>query len=198
MNVTVIIVEQLGWDAQLKTLTYSPKDQLDLWIATPDEYLDERRAPFHILDPEQEDEFALKFQRTRSRTSSRYTRLSDGTAQFETDWRGIPTKRTSLSCYALCLPQDAVPDLIEFSDPRIPGHLYRYRAIYDGQEGRVICYLNCRSKYGSFDFHLVVKFHLDSSACESFAPVSGGDYEPDLGDFEMMAAGRWTEHHSRN
>lgn len=197
MNVTVIIVEQLDWDAQIKTLTFSPKDQLDLWIAPPDEYLDERDTPFHFLDPDQEDEFALRFQRTRSRTSSQFTRLADDTAQFETDWRGIPTERTSLSCYALCLPRDAVPEMIEFSDPRAPSHLYRYRAIYDDQKGRIICYLNCRSKYGSFDFNLIVKFRLDSNACERFTTVFGGDYEPDLTDFEMMAAGKWKEYHSR-
>lgn len=194
MNLTVLIVEQLDWGAQLKTLTFRPGR--DFWVAPLDEYRDQRSGPFHILEPENEHKFARKFMRAQSRMTGRYEDLADGRARFRTEWRGIPTEATSVSSYALYLPEDAVPDLIEFTDPRAAGRLYRYRAVYDDQKHRIACYLDCRSSYGAFDFDLTVEFHRDADACRNFSPVSDGQYEPSPVDYDGMvgmAGGRWKE-----
>ena len=174
MNLTAIIFEQLDWHAQLKTLTFKPKEGADLWVARFDEYQDPRSGPFHILEPEQEREFAHQLQHARSRRTGRYEELGGGSVRFNTEWRGIPTERSGLSCYALCLPEDGVPDSIEFSDPHQSGRLYRYHAAYDDKVSRVVCYLECRSSYGSFDFDLSVTLHRDSRACRSFTPIAEG------------------------
>jgi len=179
----------LDWGGQLKSVTFGAKGELDLWVALPDEYLDRRAGPFHILKPEFEYSFAKELQHARSRRSGQYVALPDGAIRFETDWRGVPTKASGLSCYALCLPSGGVPDLIEFTDPRLAGRTYGYRAMYDDQMDRVICYLDCRSSYGSFDFHLLVEFHRDSTGYKDFRPVSqGDDKHHDVGDLEYYAA----------
>lgn len=172
MNVTSLIVDRLDWDGQIKTLTFRPKDGADLWVARFDEYLDPRSGPFYILEPEQEREFARKFQRAPSRRPSRYEELGGGAVRFPTEWLGIATEGGSqFSWYAFCLPEDGVPDAIEFSDPR-SGRKYSYDAGYDNQTGRIVCYLECRSKYGSFDFDLTMTLHRDAEACRSFVPVT--------------------------
>jgi hypothetical protein len=174
VNLTAIIFEQLDWNALLKTLTFKPKDGADLWVARLDEYQDSRPGPFHILEPDQELEFSRQLHRARSRRAGHYKENINGTVRFSTEWRGIPTDRSGLSCYALCLPPDGVPDEIEFSDPHRNGRRYGYHAAYDDQTGRVVCYLECRSKYGSFDFDLTVTLHRDAKACRLFEPVASG------------------------
>lgn len=53
-----MVVEQLDWDAQLRTLTFNPPDGADFWVARLDEYNHPRAGPFHILEPDYEREFA--------------------------------------------------------------------------------------------------------------------------------------------
>jgi hypothetical protein len=180
VNVTTIIAELLNWNGQLKTLTFRPTQGRDLWVARLDEYRDQRSGPFYLLDPDQEQEFALQLKNRRSRTVGRYERLGGGVFRFQTEWRGIRTEPEQLSCYALCLPPEATPDSVEFTDPHAPGRTYRYTAMYDDQHGRIVCYLSCRSRFGSFDFDLAVTFHRDAEACRNFATVSSGSYEPDI------------------
>jgi hypothetical protein len=184
MNLTVMIVEQLDWDAQLRTLRFKPRRGAEFWVARSDEYDHPRSGPFHILEPEQEREFAYKFKQAPNRRSGHFVELGNGQAQFNTEWHGIPTESSGVSCYAICLPQDAVPDIIEFSDPRRTGHLYQHYASYDDQMGRVVCYLECRSRYGAFDFDLHLEFHRDARACRSFEAVTGG---PEVNDFKHIA-----------
>lgn len=179
-----MIVEQLDWDAQLRTLTFKPRDGAELWVARSDEYDHPRSGPFHILEPEQEREFARKFGQVPNRRSGHFVELGNDQAKFTTAWHGIPTESSGVSCYAICLPKDAVPDIIEFSDPHRTGHLYRHYASYDDQMGRVVCYLECRSRYGSFDFDLNLRFHRDARACRSFEAVTGG---PEVNYFRDIA-----------
>lgn len=175
-----MIVEQLDWDAQLRTLTFKPRDGADLWVARLDEYDNPRSGPFHILSPDQEREFARQFRRAPSRRSGNFVEIGKNQVQFNTEWHGISTASSGVSCYAICLPREAVPDVIEFTDPRRPEHFYRYYASYDAQMSRVICYLECRSRYGSFDFDLALKFHRDARACKNFGKVAGG---PEIDQF---------------
>jgi hypothetical protein len=190
MNTTMIIVELLDWDGRLKTLTFSPSDGPNLWVALVDEYNESRSGPFYFLEPEDECKFSAELKRRQSRLAGRYRETTDGVFQFRTDWKGVPTLRTGLSCYALCLPPDAVPDIIEFTDPRMRGRRYRHRAMYDNSHGRVVVYLDCRSKHGSFDFDLDVTFHRDHEACESFRPVSADPNGPNVGKLASIAGRR--------
>ena len=190
MNVTMLVVELLDWDRQLKTLTYRAGKGRDLWVAHLDEYRDQRSGPFYLLDPEQEQDFARQLRERRSRTVGRYEELGGGVIRFRTEWRGISTVRTTLSCYAFGLPPAAVPDTIEFTDPHALGRSYRYTAIYDDQHERIVCYLNCRSKFGSFDFDLTTTFHHDAEACRNFITTSSGSHEPDI-DFLVNVAADW-------
>lgn len=190
MNVTMLVVELLEWDRQLKTLTYRAGKGRDLWVAHLDEYRDQRSGPFYLLDPEQEQDFARQLRERRSRTVGRYEELGGGVIRFLTEWRSISTERTALSCYALGLPPEAVPEAIEFTDPHAPGRSYKYTAMYDDQHGRIVCYLNCRSKLGFFDFDLTTTFHRDVEACRNFTTTSSGSHEPDI-DFLVNVAADW-------
>jgi hypothetical protein len=58
--VASIIVELLDWDGQLKTLTFSTPEGTKFWVAQLNEYRDPRSGPFHLLEPEQEHEFARR------------------------------------------------------------------------------------------------------------------------------------------
>lgn len=110
-----------------------------------------------------------------------------GEAQFSTEWRGIPTERSGLSYYAICLPRDALPDVTRFSDPHASGRDYGHYAAYDDQMDRVVCYLECRSRYGSFDFDLTVRFHRDAKACRSFKLVITDGFVPSMTSFRHSA-----------
>lgn len=194
MNVTVIVIEQLEWGGSLRTLTFAPSDGADLWVARLDEYDDERSGPFHILDRGHERQLARGLRRARSRTTAGYTSLGGDAAQFKTEWRGISTERSGLSCYAVALPVDAVPNRISFTDPHSPDREYRYRAVPDLERGRVVCYLECRSRLGSFDFDLLVTIRRDAAGCAAFAPHEGGSYTPDFQDLTRMAGFGSDEH----
>lgn len=193
LNVTVIVIEQLEWGGALRTVTYAPSDGADLWVARLDEYEDARSGPFHVLDPGHERQVARGLRRSRSRTTAGYTHVGGDLMQFKTEWLGIATNRSGLSCYALALPTDAVPERISFTDPHSPDREYRYRAVLDRPRSRVVCYLECRSRLGSFDFDLLVTFRRDSAGCGHFAAHEGGKVTPDFQDLTRMAGFRSDE-----
>jgi hypothetical protein len=191
VNVTVIVVERLGWDAQLATLTYSPPKGVTTWVARLDAYDSDRSGPFHFLDPRLERSFRRDMRKAerRARRPIRYEPLSDGRFRFTTEWRAVPTKLTGMSCYALCLPAGAAVDRLAFTDPST-GKEYRYNATYDRQQDCIASYLECRSENGSFDFDVTVEFHRDAAACRNFPPITGASPWSDLRELERLAEPR--------
>lgn len=105
----------------------------------------------------------------RARQVQTFHRLGEGRYAFSQSWRGIPTASGGRSQYALCLPVDAVPADVRFSDPRAPERAFRHHCVRDERTGRIVCYLECRPSYGSFDFDLELEVLDDPAACGAFA-----------------------------
>jgi hypothetical protein len=179
LNVGAIIVEQLDWDGHLKTLTFKPNSAPDFWVALLDEYGDESVGPFHILDPEHDREFGELMSSQPARLASGFQRRDEDAARFETSWRGIPTVSAGRTIYALCLPENAVPDRVIFVDPRPPNRTFSHREVLDRRRHRVVCYLDCRSRYGKFDFNVEALFRLDRDGNQAFRDSPKDGWELD-------------------
>lgn len=201
MFVSMVIVEQLEWNARLKTVVFAPdrgfrirtpQQSTGFWIAEAGDYAEKRSGPVHFLEPGLERIFSRRLRRSRSRRSGRYDISPRGVVEFSTSWRGVPTERETISLYALYLPERGVPDSVEFRDPRRPQKVFSHRARYDNQKGRVVCCLDCRSRYGSFDFDVNVRFHEDEKACRNFEAVGGGGYVGDPSRLEYLQVERST------
>lgn len=180
MNVTEIIIEQLDWEGTLRTAVFTPRGGTECWIAYPDEYRDRPSDLFHFMNSRHERQFARAVRRPATRAAGKFRELEDGSVFFMTQWRGIATDRTSLSVYAICLPVEAVPDTIEFSDPHASGRSYRSKSAYDRERDGVVCYLECRSRYGSFDFDLNLQLRRDARAYKRFSSASGDNHVPEI------------------
>lgn len=159
VRVKALIIEQLEWDRSLRSVHFEDDGGNPFWIAGLDEYSDGHSAPVHFLDTATEKRFERSFAQARSRTTSLVQ--SGGTSTFETQWIGVPTERTGLSYYALLLPEHAIPADCRFTDPRTGGP---YRSAYarDALRQRVVCTLECRSRYAQFDFAATVTFRRAS------------------------------------
>ena len=96
-------------------------------------------------------------------TPDRFHRTQDG-YEFKTSWHGIPTQRFEISYYALSLPENTIPKLIRFDDPR-SNREFRKSVGKDLRRNCFVVYLECRSSHGSFDFDLHAQF---SAPTESF------------------------------
>jgi hypothetical protein len=70
--------------------------------------------------------------RVRKLSDTRFKRR-DERYLFETSWQGIPTRRGSLTYYALSLPEFAIPKLVEVGDPHFVGKQYRKTIYRDDQ-----------------------------------------------------------------
>jgi hypothetical protein len=66
-------------DSQLQS-----RDRPDFWVAFLDEYHDPSAGPFHMLDPEHEEEFKEKLEKQPARMAGRFSRSTPDTAIFET------------------------------------------------------------------------------------------------------------------
>lgn len=184
MNVGAIIVEQLDWDGRLKTLVFKPRAQPNFWVALLDEYGEDSAGPFHLLDPEHEREFGEQMESQPARLAGGFRKTDADSATFTTSWRGVPTERSARTIYALSLPEDSVPDTIEFIDPRAPGKVFKHSKILDRRRRRVVCYLDCRSRYGSFDFDVRARLRRDRGANEAFVNSGSTDWGSDLDQLE--------------
>lgn len=184
MNVGAIIVEQLDWDGRLKTLVFKPRAEPNFWVALLDEYGEDSAGPFHLLDPRHEREFGERMASQPARLAGGFRKIDADSATFTTSWRGVPTERRARTIYALSLPEDAVPDTIEFIDPRTPGKIFRHSEILDRRRRRVVCYLDCRSRYGQFDFDVRARIRRDRGATETFVDSGSEDWSTDLDQLE--------------
>lgn len=172
MDVAAVIFEQLDADGTLRTLRMNANHPERLLVAFAGEYEEPRSGPFHFLDDGHESEFRRAFAECKSRRVSR-SRFSsvDGAFHFESSWAGVRTKEYSLSYYALCLPEYAIPSKVVFTDPRSHRE-YKKSVVRDDQRNRFILYLECRSSFGSFDFSLEVDFRVSP---EEFAHAEFND-----------------------
>lgn len=184
MNVGAIIVEQLNWDGRLKTLVFKPRAEPNFWVALLDEYGEDSAGPFHLLDPRHEREFGERMASQPARLAGGFREIDADSATFTTSWRGVPTERRARTIYALSLPEDAVPDTIEFTDPRTPDKVFRHSEILDRRRRRVVCYLDCRSRYGQFDFDVRADLRRDREANAAFVDSGSTGWASDLDRLE--------------
>jgi hypothetical protein len=161
MNVSAVLVEQLEPDGHLLTFQMRPEFTTSMTVAFANEYADPRVGPFHFLDPKDEQSFKDGFATGKVRQLSEVRfKNENGLYKFHTSWLGIPTTRGELSYYALSLPEFAVPEAVQFSDPR-SSRPYGKTVIKDKERHRFVLYLECRSSHGSFDFQLDTTFRID-------------------------------------
>jgi hypothetical protein len=168
MILKAVVIDQLEHDGHLRTFKMFAEPGQDITVAFADEYEDLRSGPFHFLDEHRETEFAKAFGECKvwKLPKSRFSMVNDE-GVFKHSWANIPTERSSLSYYALSLPELAVPTRVEFKDPH-SDRLYSNRTIRDDQRNRIVLYLECRSSRGSFDFSLHVTFRHDRSDFRNF------------------------------
>jgi len=161
MEVVAIIVEQLDEDGTLRTFRMVPQYNEKMWVAFLDEYAEPRSGPFHFLDDGHSHHFDRGFAAAQVRRVGprRFYPIDDG-FHFESSWHGIPTKRHSLTYFALSLPRFAIPKRIQVIDPH-SGREYRKNVTRDDEKERFVMYLGCRSSRGIFDFALEIDFYMD-------------------------------------
>ncbi len=172
MIVSALIVEQLDIDGHLRSFRMNSDQSRQLTVAFADEYDEPRNGPFHFLEEKHEQQFETGFANcsVRMLTSDRFHKTQDG-YEFKTYWRGIPTQKTKTSYYALSLPENTIPTLIRFNDPR--SNLEFQKSVgKDLRRNCFVLYLECRSAYGSFDFDLHTQF---SAPTEGFQAAEYND-----------------------
>lgn len=184
MNVAGIIVEQLEWDGKVRTVHYRAPDRPEMWIADADEYHDRRSGPFHFLEDADERRYRKQMRHARAREAASLVRGDDGWI-YSSQWRGISTVRGAQTAYAFALPPGAAPMSLTLTDPR-NGRAFGFSARRDEQLDRIVAYLSCRSRYGSFDFDLHAVFLRDAERFDRFEPIVPIN-EPWLPDLEDMA-----------
>jgi hypothetical protein len=165
MNTNAIIHEQIDWDGTIKSFQLSADQSIgELWIAFPDDYSDERNSPFYFLDSEYETIFRNKWANCQQRKlSSRHFYGKGDSYVFETTWQGIPTERDYLTYYALYLPEYGIPTDIRVTDTLDTGRQFSKIVFRDREKNRYIVYIECKSKFGQFNFNLFCQFHLDEN-----------------------------------
>jgi hypothetical protein len=169
MNVSAVLVEQLEPDGHLLTFQMRPEFTTSMTVALANEYAEPRVGPFHFLDPKDEQSFSEGFAtgKVRKLSETRF-KNEDGHYRFHTSWLGIPTARGELSYYALSLPEFAIPETVELSDPRSQ-RPYNKTVLKDEDRHRFVLYLECRSSHGTFDFQLDASFRIDKKEFENAA-----------------------------
>lgn len=162
MDVKALIIEQLDESGTLRTFRMQPGYRERLIVAFAEEYDEPRLGPFHFLENGYDVAYGRAFAncQTRKLGDSRFKEQA-GHYSFDTSWQGIPTKRGCLTYYALSLPEFAVPNEIQITDPNNNGSQFRRTVYRDDQRNRFVIYLECRSKHGQFDFELHVKFRIE-------------------------------------
>ena len=157
-----LIIEQLEVDGTSKTFRMRSEPNSEIIVAFADEYEEPREGPLYFLDKEYTEIFTKGFAKCESRRLGKKFRYLNNQYEINISWRGITTKPNELSLYSLSLPKYAVPQSINIEDPQKLSREFRRNVIRDDQHNRFIIYLECRSKYGLFDFDLNCKFSIDS------------------------------------
>lgn len=157
-----LIIEQLEVDGTLKTFRMHSEPNSEIVVAFADEYEEPREGPVYFLDKEYSETFRKGFAKCESRRLGKTKfRYLDNQYEINISWRGITTKANELSLYSLSLPIYAVPQFISIGDLQNPPCELRRNVVKDEQHNRFLIYLECRSKYGVFDFNLNCQFSID-------------------------------------
>jgi hypothetical protein len=169
MILKALIVEQLECDGHLKTFEMYAEPGGHMRVAFADESENPRSGPFHFLDRRDERRFEAGFAHCTLWKLSRSKFIEkSGEFVFKQSWRGIPTDQGFLSCYALSLPEFAVPTCVEFKD-RHAARLDADKIIRDDQRNRIVLYFECRAANGcDSSFSLHVAFRIDRSDFRNF------------------------------
>ncbi len=172
MFLSSLIVEQLDIDGYLRTFRMQPDREKKLTVAFAGEYNETITGPFHFLEDRHRLEFEAGFAECSARklTSYRFEKIGDG-YRFKTSWRGIPSLRGETSYYALSLPENTIPELVRFCDPRSKRD-FNKSVERDSRRNCFVLYLECRSSSGSFDFDLYARF---SAPTETFSLAEYSD-----------------------
>ena len=157
-----LIIKQLEVNGTLKTFRMHSERNSEIIVAFADEYEEPREGPVYFLDEEYTEIFTKGFAKCESRRLGKKFSYLNNQYEINICWRGITTERNELSLYSLSLPKYAVPQSINIEDPRKLSREFRRDVIKDYQHDRFVIYLECRSKYGLFDFDLNCKFSIDS------------------------------------
>jgi hypothetical protein len=165
MNINAIIHEQIDWDGTAKAFQLKADQSIgDLWVAFPKDYSGERNAPFYFLDKDYETAFHSKKTNCRQvKISDRNFYQSGSDTIFKTTWQRIPTERQSLTYYALYLPEFATPTEIKVTDTRDTNRQFSKNVFRDDEKNRYVVYIECRSKFGQFNFNIFCRFHFDNN-----------------------------------
>lgn len=169
MMIKALIVEQVEIDGTLQSFKMSPSINEDLIVAFAHEYEDHRFGPFHFLESRDETRFREGFANCKVRkfSNTNFKKIDDA-YKFTTNWQGIPTERSSLSYYALMLPEFAVPLSVEIFDPHKAGSQYRKQVNRDDDKNRFVIFLECSSSFGRFDFDLICLFKIDKGEFSNY------------------------------
>lgn len=184
MMLETLIIEKLDRDGVLKTFVMrSSAPWKRITVAFPEEYTERRFGPFHLYDPEDEERYKEGFAKCRARKlGTDFFRVEDSTLWVKTAWQGIPTDGGSLSYYAFSLPKHAIPRELSVTDPR-SGREYRRVVVRDDAMRCYTVYLECSSRYGTFDFTLECSFEIDRTqfrASHFTDQYQVGDYHHDV------------------
>lgn len=163
MDTHALIIEQLEWDATLKSFTLQATPELgQMWVAFPNEYEDERPGAFHFLDDNYENLFEQKLAKCRNAKLSKDNFYNqENKFHFKTTWSNIPTKSGHLTFYSLYLPEFAIPDDIHILDTFRADKEFKKVIYKDDPKNRYIIFLECRSSVGIFNFRVHATFHKD-------------------------------------
>jgi hypothetical protein len=163
LELQALIVEQLEVDGTIRSFKMDRESgQFDLIVSFADEYDEPRDGPFHFHDEEAGRRFSEGFAQCRRRKiGPRYFFRTETSYHVELGWSGIPTAPTTLSYYALSLPENAIPTVLSITNPRAGKSEYRRTVSRDDKRLRYVIYLECSSPAGRFDFELSCDFEID-------------------------------------
>ena len=172
MNLFALVIEQLEYDGRFRSFQMQAIPDRPLTVAFVDEFDEPHDGPFHFLDRLYQKTFAKGLAECRAlKLSESQFAIEGGEYHFQISWHDIPTERNCLSCYALSLPEFAVPTEVRLKDPHSDRE-YQKSVIRDDRRNCFIVYLECRSSMGLFGFLAEVRFRRDQ---ENFADAKYTD-----------------------
>jgi hypothetical protein len=163
MDLNAVIIEQIEWDGSNRAFQISA-DKENMWVAFPPEYEEKRDGPFHFLDEKYEYIFRDKQSSCKKRQMSTEKFFSiDEVFYVSITWSRIPTKNSSLTYYALYLPEFAIPIKIDVCDTLIYDKRFKKSVFKDKEKNRFVVYIDCSSKFQQFSFSLKASFCRDET-----------------------------------
>lgn len=168
MEVKALIIEQIEADGTIKTLQLSPKYNQPLVVAFAEEYEETRSGPFHFLNEKYEAIYKENLALIKKRKLGKNAFIkNENEFTYKTFWKGLPTLNGPLTYYSLLLPEFAIPNKIQIFDPH-SNREYKKYVYRDDKKNRFVIYLECRSRYGVFDFSLEANFSISEELFQNY------------------------------